>query len=230
MQSKRLSFIISVALIFSALILGTANLASPLQAAPQPDQAGKSSGGSYFCFWAEQPTIPSLKQGCNETGVSCIAGFEPSPRCADFKTKLDCNGSPQGAIERTCKAIPVSVSPTPTTTSPGGTNPPGVGGPVGGTNPPGGTNPSNLSINNPLQFGTIPDILNAVSGFLYALALAFVTVMVLLGGFQILTAAGRPAQIDKGKQTLLWAVIGTVVILIAGGIAGIIKDILGGPA
>lgn len=94
----------------------------------------------------------------------------------------------------------------------------------------GGAKPLNISIKNPLHAGTIPDILNAVSGFLYALALAFVTVMVLLGGFQILTAAGRPAQIDKGKQTLLWAVIGTVVILIAGGIAGIIKDILGGPA
>ncbi len=99
-----------------------------------------------------------------------------------------------------------------------------------GTNPPGGTNPLDLQIINPLNAGTIPDILNAVSGFLYALALAFVTIMVLWGGFQILTAAGSPGQIDKGKQTLLWAVIGTVVILIAGGIAGIIKDILGGPA
>src|SRR3990167_7755954 len=69
------------------------------------------------------------------------------------------------------------------------------------------------SIENPLKFGTIPAILNAVAGFLYALALAVVTVMVLWGGFQILTAAGSPERIDKGKKTLLYAVVGTVVIL-----------------
>ena len=89
----------------------------------------------------------------------------------------------------------------------------------------GGDNPS---IQNPLKWGTIPDILNAVAGFLYALALAVVTVMVLWGGFQILTAAGSPERIDKGKKTLLYAVIGTVVILVAGGIADLTADILGG--
>lgn len=89
-------------------------------------------------------------------------------------------------------------------------------------------NAGEVIIKNPLKFGTIPDILNSVAGFLYALALAVVTVMVLWGGLQILTAAGNPSQIDKGKQTLLWAVIGTVVILIAGGIADLTADILGG--
>lgn len=92
----------------------------------------------------------------------------------------------------------------------------------------GGGNPNEIVIKNPLKWGTIPDILNAVAGFLYALALAVVTVMVLWGGFQILTAAGSPERIDKGKKTLLYAVIGTVVILIAGGIADLTADILGG--
>lgn len=92
----------------------------------------------------------------------------------------------------------------------------------------GGGNPKEIVIKNPLKFGTIPEILNAVAGFLYALALAVVTITVLWGGFQILTAAGRPEQIDRGKKTLLWAVIGTVVILIAGGIADLTADILGG--
>lgn len=85
-----------------------------------------------------------------------------------------------------------------------------------------------FQIINPLKEGTIPGILNAVAGFLYALALAVVTVMVLWGGFQILTAAGSPERIDKGKKTLLYAVIGTVVILVAGGIADLTADILGG--
>ena len=85
-----------------------------------------------------------------------------------------------------------------------------------------------IEIKNPLNFGTIPQILDEVSKFLFTIGTALVTVMVLWGGFQILTSAGNPSQVDKGKQTLLWAVLGTVVILIAGGIAELIKNILGG--
>ena len=85
-----------------------------------------------------------------------------------------------------------------------------------------------FSLQNPLKCGTIHCLLNAIAGFLYALALAVVTIMVLWGGFQILTAAGNPEGIDKGKRTLLWAVIGTVVILIAGGIADLTANIIGG--
>ncbi len=104
----------------------------------------------------------------------------------------------------------------------------------GGSTDPGGSQDPDRSpaeepkIENPLKFGTIPEILNAVAGFLYALALAVVTIMVLWGGLQILTAAGNPTQIEKGKKTLLYAVIGTVVILVAGGIADLVADILGG--
>lgn len=102
-----------------------------------------------------------------------------------------------------------------------------------GTTPGGGTTPGNnpsggFQIPNPLKDDTIPEILNTVAGFLYTLAIAVVTIMVLWGGFQILTAAGSPERIDRGKKTLLYAVIGTVVILIAGGIADLTADILGG--
>lgn len=95
------------------------------------------------------------------------------------------------------------------------------------TTPGGGITPG-PSIENPLKFGTIPEILDEVAKFLYTIAIAVVTIMVLWGGFQILTAAGRPEQIDKGKKTLLYAVIGTVVILVAGGIADLTANILGG--
>lgn len=85
-----------------------------------------------------------------------------------------------------------------------------------------------FAIQNPLKAGTVPEILDTVARFLFNIALAFVIIMVLWGGFQILTAAGRPEQIDKGKKTLLYAVVGTVVILVAGGIADLVGNILGG--
>ncbi len=262
MESNRLPLITLVVFIFSVLVLGLVNLASPLQAAPQEgskfscrwkdDNTCRSDsyvkykceagyvddclsitdaktcrdteqspgsclylGGTYNCYWKDNNTCGGVIYGGN-----CLSGYE-TKICSSVKNKDTCNN-----LEK----IPCPGTQPKPSQPPGGNPPPPGTNPPGGTKPPEGTNPLNLSINNPLQFGTIPDILNAISGFLYALALAFVTIMVLWGGFQILTAAGSPAQIEKGKQTLLWAVIGTVVILIAGGIAGVIKDILGGPA
>jgi len=94
-------------------------------------------------------------------------------------------------------------------------------------NSPGGTgNPGGLS--NPLQFDTLEEVLKAIAGWLYTISLPIITIMILFGAFQILTAAGRPDQIAKGKKTITWAVIGAVVILIAGGISQIIASILSG--
>ena len=91
-----------------------------------------------------------------------------------------------------------------------------------------GTPAKEFSIKNPLKAGTIPEILDAVADFIFAIGIALVTVMVLWAGFQILTSAGSSEQIDKGKRTLLWAVIGTVVLLISFGIATLVSNILGG--
>lgn len=44
----------------------------------------------------------------------------------------------------------------------------------------------------------------------------FALVMIIYGGFLILTAAGKQDMIEKGRDTLLWAVIGLGVILFSG--------------
>lgn len=44
----------------------------------------------------------------------------------------------------------------------------------------------------------------------------FALIMILYGGFLMLTSAGRQEQIEKGRDTLLWAVIGLGVILFSG--------------
>ena len=42
-----------------------------------------------------------------------------------------------------------------------------------------------------------------------------IVIMVLYGGFEWLTAMGREEKVTKGKDTLIWAAIGAVVISIA---------------
>jgi hypothetical protein len=51
--------------------------------------------------------------------------------------------------------------------------------------------------------------------------------MVLIGGFQIMTAGGNEEKVKEGKSTIKWAVIGYIIILLANGLVLIIKSVLG---
>jgi len=160
--------------------------------------AATESAGTHRCTWFSG-------QGCVPWYFQCGGGFGFDQKACNKLNESDCKEVEEGKVD------PISCIS-------------GGSGQPGGSSQPTGV----FLIKNPLKAGTIPEILDAVAKFLFNIALAFVTIMVLWGGFQILTAAGRPEQIDKGKRTLLWAVIGTVVILIAGGIADLTANILGG--
>ena len=53
-------------------------------------------------------------------------------------------------------------------------------------------------------------------------------ILVIVGGFQMMTAAGDPEKFSKGKKTLLYAAIGFAVLLFATSVPPLIKNILTG--
>ena len=63
-----------------------------------------------------------------------------------------------------------------------------------------------LGIDSPQEF--IGRIIRAILGIVGSLAL----VMFVYGGFNIMTAAGTAEKVEKGKQILVWATIGLIVI------------------
>ncbi|MCR4280498.1 MAG: hypothetical protein NUV82_03680 [Candidatus Komeilibacteria bacterium] len=69
-----------------------------------------------------------------------------------------------------------------------------------------------VKINNPLDFNTaenlVAAIIRAVLGFVGIIALIYF----IMGGFIWMTAAGNRDKITKGRDTLVWATIGLVVI------------------
>ncbi|PIR47459.1 hypothetical protein COV06_03305 [Candidatus Uhrbacteria bacterium CG10_big_fil_rev_8_21_14_0_10_50_16] len=81
---------------------------------------------------------------------------------------------------------------------------------------------------NPLGSRSIPQligfVIQAVLGITGSLALA----MVIWGGFLWLTAGGKPDRITKGRDTLIWAVIGLAVIFAANILATFVINTLGG--
>lgn len=62
----------------------------------------------------------------------------------------------------------------------------------------------------------------------YAVSLVAVPLMILWGGFQILTSAGDPEKLKNGKQTILYAVLGFLIVLAANGAVSLLSELLGG--
>ena len=81
-----------------------------------------------------------------------------------------------------------------------------------GTNT-GGSNPTTVRLSNPLGSGAtaqsvIGNVIDKVLGVVGALAL----IMFIYGGITWMTAMGNEQQITKGKNVLMWAALGLIVI------------------
>lgn len=88
--------------------------------------------------------------------------------------------------------------------------------------------PQSFTITNPLACNPGNDLTCAlikIAAFLLYLAAPIATIMVLVGAFMMITAAGNPEKFSQGKKTLLYAAIGFVVILAANAVAPLIQSL-----
>ena len=81
---------------------------------------------------------------------------------------------------------------------------------------------------DPLSGATIPSVISNVFDFLVQLAAVVAPILIVVGAFQMITAAGSTESFNKGKHTILYTAIGFVIILMARGIVDIVKSIIGG--
>ena len=85
---------------------------------------------------------------------------------------------------------------------------------------------ADVTLTNPITATSVQAIISAVSNWLYAIAFALVPVMILIGAFYILTAAGDPEKVNKGKNIIMWTIIGLGIVIISTGISELIKNLL----
>jgi hypothetical protein len=83
-----------------------------------------------------------------------------------------------------------------------------------------------VTLKNPAGSETIEGLINNITSALVTIATPIVGIMVLVGAFQMLFAAGNPEKFKQGKKTILYTVIGYAIILIASGITSIIESVL----
>ncbi len=82
-------------------------------------------------------------------------------------------------------------------------------------------------INNPLDIDTVVELINRILDFIWKLAIVFAPVMLLVGGFYIMTAGGNPTNFEKGKKIMIYTIIGFAIVLLSRGIVALVKDIIG---
>ena len=85
-----------------------------------------------------------------------------------------------------------------------------------------------FTIPNPLSCGDLGSCVDKVLRDLLLLATPNVAVMVIIGGYQILTAGGEPEKFSRGKKTIIYAAVGFAIILLANGVVYIIQDVFNG--
>ena len=91
---------------------------------------------------------------------------------------------------------------------------------------PGGS--GSFGLTNPLEFDTIEGLLDRIANVLFTLSIPLLVIMIIIGAFYLITAGGSEQKVTTGKNVIKWAIIGFVIILLAGSVASLIRNLLEG--
>ena len=80
-------------------------------------------------------------------------------------------------------------------------------------------------LEDPLKGMTLPELAQKITGLLLTISIPIASIMVLVGGFQIMTAGGDPAKASNGKKTILYTAIGFVVVLLADTVPTLLQNL-----
>jgi len=79
---------------------------------------------------------------------------------------------------------------------------------------------------NPLMADTVIDVVRDITNRVFIYLSALAVLFVVIGGVTIMTAAGMPTQVTRGRKIVMFTIIGYALIILARGIATLIFRIL----
>ncbi|MDD3548408.1 MAG: hypothetical protein WC288_03020 [Candidatus Paceibacterota bacterium] len=84
-----------------------------------------------------------------------------------------------------------------------------------------------LNIENPLkETSDISELINRIIDILFTVAIWVAPIIIVYAGFQYVTSAGNPEKIKSAQRTLIYAMIGFAIVLIAKAVPDLIKEFL----
>ncbi len=83
------------------------------------------------------------------------------------------------------------------------------------------------TLTDPLGGRGFEQLAGSIIDFIFTVSIPLVAILVLVGGFQMITSAGDPTKFSNGKKTIVYAVIGFAVVLLAKGVVAFVKSLVG---
>ena len=91
----------------------------------------------------------------------------------------------------------------------------------------GGSGGGSVVINPPTSMTTIPQLVTSITNYIaFVISPPLIVLLIIFGAFQMLTAGGEPEKFANGRRTILYAIIGYVVIVVAAALVGLIQSIV----
>ena len=70
------------------------------------------------------------------------------------------------------------------------------------------------------------EFLETLGSWLYTFALAAVPIVILIGAFMFVTAAGNPERVKTGRRLIIWAIVGLAIVMTSKGIIILVHELL----
>lgn len=85
---------------------------------------------------------------------------------------------------------------------------------------------SSVSFEGPFKGETIESVLQRLVKYAQVVGASVAAVMILYGAFQILTSRGDIAKLKTGRSTILYALGGFVIVILAGGLVSLFATLV----
>ncbi len=83
-----------------------------------------------------------------------------------------------------------------------------------------------VKVDNPIKANTIEEIINNVIDFFFTIALIICPLIIIVGGFMMVTSGGDPGKVQTGRNMVYYALIGLGIVIMAKGFVLALKQIL----
>ncbi len=78
------------------------------------------------------------------------------------------------------------------------------------------------------ETGDISVDIRSIFNFIFGVMGIVAVIVIILGGFNFMTSTGDPGKVKKGKDTILWGVVGLLVVLFSFAIVNFILNAISG--
>ena len=84
-----------------------------------------------------------------------------------------------------------------------------------------------IEFENPLEYDTFEKLIDAIVTFIFTASLLLAPIMVLIGAFTMMTAAGNPAKVKTANNIFIYTGVGLLIVFMGKGLISAIQSLLG---